>query len=43
MGKLPKEVPNAGNLSILTKVDKLRELIGTRVALPQVCLASSFH
>ncbi|KAI1113149.1 interferon-induced GTP-binding protein Mx2 [Nemania sp. NC0429] len=25
-----------GNLSILTKVDKLRELIGTRVALPQV-------
>lgn len=25
-----------GNLSILTKVDKLRELIGTRVALPQL-------
>lgn len=29
--------PSAGNLSILTKVDKLRELIGTKVALPQVC------
>ncbi|CAJ2513571.1 Uu.00g016900.m01.CDS01 [Anthostomella pinea] len=25
-----------GNLAILTKVDKLRELIGTRVALPQL-------
>ncbi|KAI0855608.1 interferon-induced GTP-binding protein Mx2 [Xylaria cubensis] len=37
MGKLPKEdTPGAGNLSILTKVDKLRELIGTRVALPQL-------
>ncbi|KAI1738791.1 interferon-induced GTP-binding protein Mx2 [Xylaria scruposa] len=37
MGKLPKEdTPSAGNLSILTKVDKLRELIGTRVALPQL-------
>ncbi|KAI1755572.1 interferon-induced GTP-binding protein Mx2 [Xylaria castorea] len=36
MGRLPKEdTPGAGNLSILTKVDKLRELIGTRVALPQ--------
>jgi hypothetical protein len=33
--------PGPGNLSILTKVDKLRELIGTRVALPQVCLAKS--
>ncbi|KAI2637027.1 P-loop containing nucleoside triphosphate hydrolase protein [Hypomontagnella submonticulosa] len=28
--------PSAGNLSILTKVDKLRELIGTKVALPQL-------
>ncbi|GAP82619.2 putative interferon-induced GTP-binding protein Mx2 [Rosellinia necatrix] len=28
--------PGHGNLSILTKVDKLRELIGTRVALPQL-------
>ncbi|KAI0457535.1 interferon-induced GTP-binding protein Mx2 [Xylaria acuta] len=37
MGRLPKEdTPGAGNLSVLTKVDKLRELIGTRVALPQV-------
>ncbi|TRX98767.1 hypothetical protein FHL15_000109 [Xylaria flabelliformis] len=37
MGKVPKEdTPGAGNLSILTKVDKLRELIGTRVALPQL-------
>ncbi|RYC64596.1 hypothetical protein CHU98_g1627 [Xylaria longipes] len=36
MGRLPKEdTPGAGNLSILTKVDKLRELIGTRIALPQ--------
>ncbi|KAK9787206.1 putative P-loop containing nucleoside triphosphate hydrolase protein [Seiridium cardinale] len=26
----------SGNLSILTKVDKLRELVGTRVALPQL-------
>ncbi|KAI8633393.1 interferon-induced GTP-binding protein Mx2 [Xylariaceae sp. FL1651] len=30
------EQPSSGNLSILTKVDKLRELIGTRVALPQL-------
>ncbi|KAI0541251.1 interferon-induced GTP-binding protein Mx2 [Xylaria digitata] len=28
--------PGYGNLSILTKVDKLRELIGTRIALPQL-------
>ncbi|KAI1095916.1 P-loop containing nucleoside triphosphate hydrolase protein [Rostrohypoxylon terebratum] len=28
--------PNPGNLAILTKVDKLRELIGTKVALPQL-------
>ncbi|KAI1105817.1 P-loop containing nucleoside triphosphate hydrolase protein [Jackrogersella minutella] len=28
--------PSPGNLSILTKVDKLRELIGTKVALPQL-------
>ncbi|KAI1430646.1 interferon-induced GTP-binding protein Mx2 [Xylaria sp. CBS 124048] len=28
--------PTPGNSSILTKVDKLRELIGTRVALPQL-------
>ncbi|KAI0111863.1 P-loop containing nucleoside triphosphate hydrolase protein [Daldinia grandis] len=27
---------NLGNLAILTKVDKLRELIGTKVALPQL-------
>ncbi|KAI1763735.1 P-loop containing nucleoside triphosphate hydrolase protein [Hypoxylon sp. FL1150] len=27
---------NPGNLSILTKVDRLRELIGTKVALPQL-------
>ncbi|KAI1409404.1 P-loop containing nucleoside triphosphate hydrolase protein [Hypoxylon sp. FL1857] len=31
-----QEQPNAGNLAILTKVDKLRELIGTKVALPQL-------
>ncbi|KAI1775176.1 P-loop containing nucleoside triphosphate hydrolase protein [Hypoxylon cercidicola] len=30
------EQANPGNLSILTKVDKLRELIGTKVALPQL-------
>ncbi|KAI1386313.1 P-loop containing nucleoside triphosphate hydrolase protein [Hypoxylon trugodes] len=30
------EHSNSGNLSILTKVDKLRELIGTKVALPQL-------
>ncbi|KAI0553324.1 interferon-induced GTP-binding protein Mx2 [Xylaria curta] len=37
MGKSPKDdTPGAGNLSILTKVDKLRELIGTRIALPQL-------
>ncbi|KAI0888887.1 P-loop containing nucleoside triphosphate hydrolase protein [Annulohypoxylon maeteangense] len=28
--------PTPGNLAILTKVDKLRELIGTKVALPQL-------
>ncbi|KAI0428080.1 interferon-induced GTP-binding protein Mx2 [Xylaria sp. FL1042] len=28
--------PGHGNLSILTKVDKLRELIGSRIALPQL-------
>ncbi|KAF2966363.1 hypothetical protein GQX73_g7233 [Xylaria multiplex] len=28
--------PSHGNLSILTKVDRLRELIGTRIALPQL-------
>ena len=32
-----EEKSSFGNLSILTKVDKLRELIGTKVALPQVC------
>ncbi|KAI3331553.1 interferon-induced GTP-binding protein Mx2 [Xylariaceae sp. AK1471] len=31
-----EDQPGLGNLSILTKVDKLRELIGTRVALPQL-------
>ncbi|KAI1470781.1 P-loop containing nucleoside triphosphate hydrolase protein [Daldinia caldariorum] len=31
-----EEKPSLGNLSILTKVDKLRELIGTKVALPQL-------
>ncbi|OTA63763.1 hypothetical protein K449DRAFT_33215 [Hypoxylon sp. EC38] len=31
-----QEHANPGNLSILTKVDKLRELIGTKVALPQL-------
>ncbi|KAI1503956.1 P-loop containing nucleoside triphosphate hydrolase protein [Biscogniauxia marginata] len=31
-----EEQHGSGNLSILTKVDKLRELIGTRVALPQL-------
>lgn len=31
-----EDQPNPGNLAILTKVDKLRELIGTKVALPQV-------
>ncbi|KAI1461418.1 P-loop containing nucleoside triphosphate hydrolase protein [Annulohypoxylon moriforme] len=30
------EQPTPGNLAILTKVDKLRELIGTKVALPQL-------
>ncbi|XXG99120.1 Vacuolar protein sorting-associated protein 17 [Hypoxylon texense] len=29
------EQANSGNLAILTRVDKLRELIGTKVALPQ--------
>ncbi|KAI0868839.1 interferon-induced GTP-binding protein Mx2 [Hypoxylon argillaceum] len=37
MGKpTGEEQMGPGNLSILTKVDKLRELIGTRVALPQL-------
>ncbi|KAI1288594.1 P-loop containing nucleoside triphosphate hydrolase protein, partial [Xylaria venustula] len=31
-----EDQPGHGNLSILTKVDKLRELIGTRIALPQL-------
>ncbi|KAI2620006.1 P-loop containing nucleoside triphosphate hydrolase protein [Hypoxylon sp. NC1633] len=31
-----KQQNNAGNHSILTKVDKLREFIGTKVALPQL-------
>ncbi|OTB19881.1 hypothetical protein K445DRAFT_313668 [Daldinia sp. EC12] len=31
-----EEKSSFGNLSILTKVDKLRELIGTKVALPQL-------
>ncbi|KAL7627589.1 hypothetical protein AAE478_001782 [Parahypoxylon ruwenzoriense] len=30
------EQPSPGNLSILTKVDKLRELVGTKTALPQL-------
>lgn len=34
---MSEEKSNLGNLSILTKVDKLRELIGTKIALPQVC------
>ncbi|RYP64582.1 hypothetical protein DL771_008695 [Monosporascus sp. 5C6A] len=37
MGSLASNEPHgSGNHSILTKVDKLRELIGTRVALPQL-------
>ncbi|KAI1430371.1 interferon-induced GTP-binding protein Mx2 [Xylaria sp. FL1777] len=37
MGKpVGEDQPGHGNLSILTKVDKLRELIGTRIALPQL-------
>ncbi|KAI0421071.1 interferon-induced GTP-binding protein Mx2 [Xylaria grammica] len=37
MGKSAGEdQPAHGNLSILTKVDRLRELIGTRIALPQL-------
>ncbi|KAF3062278.1 Interferon-induced GTP-binding protein Mx [Daldinia childiae] len=31
-----EDQPTHGNLAILTKVDKLRELIGTKVALPQL-------
>ncbi|KAI0848258.1 P-loop containing nucleoside triphosphate hydrolase protein [Daldinia vernicosa] len=31
-----EDQPNPGNHTILTKVDKLRELIGTKVALPQL-------
>ncbi|KAI1650814.1 P-loop containing nucleoside triphosphate hydrolase protein [Daldinia loculata] len=33
---MSEEKSNLGNLSILTKVDKLRELIGTKIALPQL-------
>ncbi|KAI1805267.1 P-loop containing nucleoside triphosphate hydrolase protein [Daldinia bambusicola] len=41
MGNMVESTPfeeksSLGNLSILTKVDKLRELIGTKVALPQL-------
>lgn len=31
----------SGNLAILTKIDKLRELTGSRVSLPQV--GNPFH